>query len=62
MEKTCSSCGQVFRPAFVFQIAATADGEGTEKPKRATRAKAATTDTTATPKAPRAPRATKKKE
>ena len=27
MEKTCSSCGQVFRPAFVFQIAATADGE-----------------------------------
>ena len=27
MEKTCSSCGQVFRPAFVFQIAVTADGE-----------------------------------
>jgi chromosome partitioning protein len=27
MEKTCSACGQVFRPAFVFQIAATADGE-----------------------------------
>ena len=27
MEKTCSACGQVFRPAFVFQIAVTADGE-----------------------------------
>ena len=27
MEKTCSSCGQAFRPAFVFQIAVTADGE-----------------------------------
>jgi len=26
MEKTCTSCGQVFRPAFVFQIAVTADG------------------------------------
>src|SRR3954469_4598745 len=26
MEKTCNSCGQVFRPAFVFQIAVTADG------------------------------------
>src|SRR5688572_29245446 len=26
MEKTCSACGQVFVPAFVFQIAATADG------------------------------------
>jgi chromosome partitioning protein len=26
MEKTCTSCGQVFRPAFVFQIATTADG------------------------------------
>jgi chromosome partitioning protein len=26
MEKTCSACGQVFRPAFVFQIAVTADG------------------------------------
>ena len=26
MEKTCSACGQQFRPAFVFQIAATADG------------------------------------
>ena len=27
MEKTCSACGQVFRPAFVFQIAVTADGD-----------------------------------
>src|SRR5690348_2194164 len=27
MEKTCSACGQVFRPAFVFQIAVTPDGE-----------------------------------
>ena len=27
MEKTCSACGQVFRPAFVFQIAVTADGQ-----------------------------------
>ncbi len=27
MEKTCSACGQEFRPAFVFQIAVTADGE-----------------------------------
>ena len=27
MEKTCSACSQVFRPAFVFQIAVTADGE-----------------------------------
>jgi len=27
MEKTCSACGQVFRPAFVVQIAATANGE-----------------------------------
>jgi chromosome partitioning protein len=27
MEKTCSACGQAFRPAFVFQIAVTADGE-----------------------------------
>src|SRR5690242_4946223 len=26
MEKTCSACGQVFRPAFVFQIAVTSDG------------------------------------
>jgi chromosome partitioning protein len=26
MEKTCSACGQLFRPAFVFQIAVTADG------------------------------------
>ena len=26
MEKTCSACGQQFRPAFVFQIAVTADG------------------------------------
>jgi len=26
MEKTCTACGQVFRPAFVFQIAVTADG------------------------------------
>lgn len=26
MEKTCDVCGQVFRPAFVFQIAMTADG------------------------------------
>ncbi len=29
MEKTCNACGQVFRPAFVFQIAVTAgDGGG----------------------------------
>src|SRR5258706_14296272 len=27
MEKTCNACGQVFRPAFVFQIAVTADGQ-----------------------------------
>ncbi|HSN25466.1 MAG TPA: ParA family protein [Kofleriaceae bacterium] len=27
MEKTCSACGQAFRPAFVFQIAVTADGQ-----------------------------------
>lgn len=27
MEKTCSACGQVFRPAFVFQIAVTPDGQ-----------------------------------
>lgn len=27
MEKTCSACGQEFRPAFVFQIAVTAHGE-----------------------------------
>src|SRR6188508_161702 len=27
MEKTCSACGQVFVPAFVFQIAVTADGQ-----------------------------------
>jgi len=27
MEKTCRACGQVFRPAFVFQIAVTPDGE-----------------------------------
>src|SRR6478672_7057116 len=27
MEKACNSCGQVFRPAFVFQIAMTSDGE-----------------------------------
>jgi chromosome partitioning protein len=26
MEKTCSACGQAFRPAFVFQIAVTSDG------------------------------------
>jgi chromosome partitioning protein len=26
MEKTCTSCGQVFRPAFVFQIAVTGEG------------------------------------
>jgi chromosome partitioning protein len=26
MEKTCSACGQVFVPSFVFQIAVTADG------------------------------------
>jgi chromosome partitioning protein len=26
MEKTCSACGQVFVPAFVFQIAVTANG------------------------------------
>ncbi|HEY4178598.1 MAG TPA: ParA family protein [Kofleriaceae bacterium] len=27
MEKTCSACGQAFRPAFVFQIAVTAGGQ-----------------------------------
>ena len=27
MEKTCTACGQLFRPAFVFQIAASATGE-----------------------------------
>jgi chromosome partitioning protein len=27
MEKTCSACGQEFRPAFVFQIAMTAEGQ-----------------------------------
>jgi chromosome partitioning protein len=27
MEKTCNACGQVFRPAFVFQIAVTPDGQ-----------------------------------
>jgi chromosome partitioning protein len=27
MEKTCSACGQVFRPAFVFQIAVMSDGQ-----------------------------------
>ena len=27
MEKTCTACGQVFRPAFVFQIAVTQSGE-----------------------------------
>jgi chromosome partitioning protein len=27
MEKTCTACGQAFRPAFVFQIAVTADGQ-----------------------------------
>jgi len=27
MEKTCSACGQLFRPAFVFQIAVTTDGQ-----------------------------------
>ncbi len=27
MEKTCSACAQVFRPAFVFQIAVTPDGQ-----------------------------------
>jgi chromosome partitioning protein len=27
MEKTCSACGQVFRPAFVFQIAVSPNGE-----------------------------------
>jgi len=27
MEKTCSACGQTFRPAFVFQIAVTPSGE-----------------------------------
>lgn len=27
MDKTCSACGQVFRPAFVFQIAVTALGQ-----------------------------------
>jgi chromosome partitioning protein len=27
MEKTCNACGQAFRPAFVFQIAVTPDGQ-----------------------------------
>ncbi len=27
MEKTCTACGQQFRPAFVFQIAVTTDGQ-----------------------------------
>jgi chromosome partitioning protein len=27
MEKTCSACGQLFQPAFVFQIAVTPDGQ-----------------------------------
>ena len=27
MEKTCSACGQVFQPAFVFQIAVTPEGQ-----------------------------------
>lgn len=27
MEKTCTACGVLFEPAFVFQIAATADGQ-----------------------------------
>ena len=27
MEKTCSGCGQAFKPAFVFQIAVTPDGQ-----------------------------------
>jgi len=27
MEKTCSACGQLFQPAFVFQIAETPDGQ-----------------------------------
>jgi chromosome partitioning protein len=27
MEKTCNACGQVFSPAFVFQIAVTPDGQ-----------------------------------
>jgi chromosome partitioning protein len=27
MEKTCTACGQVFRPAFVFQIAVSPSGE-----------------------------------
>src|SRR5881394_3601457 len=27
MEKTCTACGQEFRPAFVFQIAVTSDGQ-----------------------------------
>jgi chromosome partitioning protein len=27
MDKTCSACGQTFRPAFVFQIAVTPEGE-----------------------------------
>jgi len=27
MEKTCNACGQAFQPAFVFQIAVTADGK-----------------------------------
>jgi chromosome partitioning protein len=27
MEKTCSACGQMFRPAFVFQIAVAASGQ-----------------------------------
>lgn len=27
MDQTCSACGRAFRPAFVFQIAVTADGQ-----------------------------------
>jgi chromosome partitioning protein len=27
MEKPCSACGQAFRPAFVYQVAVTADGQ-----------------------------------
>lgn len=27
MEKTCTACGQLFQPAFVFQIAVTSDGQ-----------------------------------
>jgi chromosome partitioning protein len=27
MEKTCNACGQAFKPAFVFQIAVTANGQ-----------------------------------